>query len=229
MAIVVAWHLAVTATGVNRIVMPGPFDVVADLGLDYLEVVVPTLVTASVGLVVGTAAGTVLALLVRVWAVLLGVVAPGLVILRSIPLVILVPILAKMLPSGRLSDLVITTLLTLFPAFVLVASALGALPSETDRLAAAYGASKLRRLRFIHLPAAVPAAATALRLSAGLAMLAAIVAEFLTGSGGIGHELSRASARFDSPRSWGMAVAAAVIAVGLYRLASWVERAAHRP
>jgi len=226
LALVAVWQAWVSLQDVNRLVMPSPSDVYADFVsaiAEYVGAVLPTAASAVVGLLLGTMIGAGLALLAPLWKVVTGMATPSLIILRSIPIVMIVPILTKVFSPGRSSVYAITTLIALFPAFVLVTSALSALPMAMDQVAVAFGSSKWRRLRYIHAPAAVPAIFTALKLSAGQAMLAAIVAEFLTGAGGIGKVFVLAQVYLDTSRAWGIAIAGAVASVVLYQVAHRVE------
>jgi len=164
LALVAVWQAWVSLQDVNRLVMPSPSDVYADFVsaiAEYVGAVLPTAASAVVGLLLGTMIGAGLALLAPLWKVVTGMATPSLIILRSIPIVMIVPILTKVFSPGRSSVYAITTLIALFPAFVLVTSALSALPMAMDQVAVAFGSSKWRRLRYIHAPAAVPAIFTA--------------------------------------------------------------------
>lgn len=226
--IVLAWHLWVTIAGFNRIVLPTPFDVVRDLITNpgaYVGDTVRTLSMATFGLVVGMALGFLIA--VANWAspLLAGLTGPLVLMLRSIPIVAVIPVIARVVGYGDNVVPVVTVLLAFFPAYVMTTSGLRAAPVTSTDVFAALGASRWGTLRRLLIPAALPHLAVALRLSAASTILAAMVAEFLIGTNGLGRLLSISRYRFETDRAFGAALIATVASVLLFQLALRVERA----
>ena len=225
--LLVSWEVYVRSSGTNVVVMPSVSAVIGDIIHNWGSYQAPllnTLRSALIGLLGGTLLGT-FAAVVSCWStVASGVLSPALVILRSIPGVILVPIWARLFDYSSFAVIVIVTLSCLFPSFVIVASAMRAVPKTSQDLATAYGASRLRRFRYVELPASLPGIATALRFSAGMAFLIAMVTEFLTGMKGLGLVFNLARFQLDSTRAWGASLITAVVSVLLFQLALAVER-----
>ena len=78
-------------------------------------------------------------------------------------------------------------IITFFPSFVFTTAGLRDLPHGSQDLFSVLGASRRATLRRLALPAAVPNMAIALRLAAAHAILAAMIAEFLMGTTGLGY------------------------------------------
>jgi putative hydroxymethylpyrimidine transport system permease protein len=227
LALLVAWQLYSSLSGLNRIVVPGPVsvfgDVVANVGV-YLPDLAWTLGMAGAGLAVGMALGTALA--VAVWAsrVVSGMMTPVALIMRSVPVVAMIPVLARVFGYGWSTVLVITSVVSFFPAFVLVGARLREAPPATSDLMVVLGASRLTLLRRLLLPHAVPGLLVAFRLTASTAVLGAMLAEYLMGGRGLGTLFARSVSFYEVDRAWGTALVATVVSVASFVAARAVER-----
>jgi len=221
------WQAWVTLGDVNEIVLPSPLrvlgDVVTNIGA-YAGDTIYTMAMAFGGLTLGMTAGFLLALVVWSSPLLAGAVNPAALVLRSIPVVAVIPVLARLIGYDDKVVLAVTTLISFFPAFVLTGSGLRMVPAGADDLFALAGASRRARLRLLHVPAAVPNLLVALRLSAATCVLAAMVAEFLIGTRGLGELFSQARIDLEMPRAWGAAMIAAVLSVAAFLAAARLER-----
>lgn len=225
-AILVFWQYAVSVLKVSQIVAPSPMSVVRDIAGNigiYAEAALYTIEFAVIGLLVGTAIGLVAALGSWFSPFLRSVLGAPMIILYSVPLVALVPILARVFGYTRLTETLIAALVAMFPTFVLVSSGLLTVPNGADDLFQVLGASRTRRLRLLAIPSAIPNFLTVLRLTSSLAFIAAILGEYLTGNPGLGWTFSLANGGLDMPRAWGCAVLIVLLSVIGYMMASKLE------
>lgn len=223
----VLWQAYVSITDVNEIVMPPPLRVVGDIVTDLGAYAGDTAYTAAVafgGLALGMLAGFLLALVVWSSSLLAGAVTPAALVLRSIPIVAVIPVLARLIGYDNRVVLAVTTLISFFPTFVLTGSGLRMVPAGSEDLFRLGGAGRAARLRHLLIPAAVPNLLVALRLSAATSVLAAMVAEFLIGTRGLGELFSQARIDMEMPRAWGAALIAAVLSVSAFLGAARLER-----
>jgi NitT/TauT family transport system permease protein len=227
LALLVAWQLFSSFSGLNRIVVPGPGsvfgDVVTNIGV-YLPDLAWTLGTSAAGLVVGMTFGAVLAVAVWSWRVVSGMMTPVALIMRSVPVVAMIPVLARVFGYGWSTVLVITSVVSFFPAFVLVGARLRDAPPATSDLMVVLGASRLTLLRRLLLPHAVPGLLVAFRLTASTAVLGAMLAEYLMGGRGLGTLFARSVSFYEVDRAWGTALVATVVSVASFVAARAVER-----
>ena len=86
------------------------------------------------------------------------------------------------------------------------------------------GASRLSVLWRLALPAAMPNLAIAFKLAAAHAILAAMVAEFLMGTSGLGYLFAKTKSDFQTEQAFGASAVATVISATAFLLAGWVER-----
>ncbi|WP_154661172.1 ABC transporter permease [Microvirga lotononidis] len=227
LAIVLLWELWVNLSQLNTIVMPRPLDVVSDIASApgvYFASTAQTLLLAVVGLILGMIIGTALAILTWLSRILAGLLTPLGLIFASVPVVALIPVLARIFGYDIRTVLAIVVIISFFPAFVFTTAGLRAPPPGSDDLFRALGAPTLRRLWLLAIPAAVPEWAVALRLAAANSILAAMVAEFLMGTSGLGHLFHAARADLDMSRALGASAIATVISVMSFLAASRFEK-----
>ncbi len=225
--LVIAWHGYVTVFNVNRIVMPSPGAVFGELITNpsrYVDPAISTLTVASVGLVGGMLMGATFAFLAWFARVFSGLLTPVAMILRSVPIVAMIPVLARVFGYEQRTILVITIAISFFPTFVFVTSGLRASPPGSADVFAALGAGRITLFRRLALPSAVPNGLIALRVSAADCVLGALVAEFLMGSQGLGHVFQDTADDLDMLTAWSAAVVATILSVTLFSIAKRVER-----
>ena len=217
--ILLAWQGWVTAYQLNAIVLPQPLDVLADIlrnpGI-YAANAAQTAWMALAGLAIGMAVGTVLAILAWASPLLGGMLTPLGVLFSSIPVVALIPVLARLFGYDGGTVVAIVAIISFLPAFVFTGSGLRALPPGSDDVFRAFGGSRRARFTRLVLPAAVPSWMIALRLAAPTAILAALLAEYLIGTSGLGHLFRAAGETFDTERALGTSVVATVVSVLLF-------------
>jgi ABC-type nitrate/sulfonate/bicarbonate transport system permease component len=225
--IVAAWEAWVLATGFNAIVMARPADVLHDV-LGHPELYLPnaahTLGIAMLGLVLGMAVGTGAAIAAWSSALLGGLLAPLTLVFSSIPVVAVIPIIARLLGYDTSTVLAVVVIISFFPSFVFTASGLRALPPGSADLFRVLGAGRWKTLCRLALPAALPNWMTALRGAAPQAVMAATLAEFLMGSSGLGQIFHQAKDELDMARALGASLVVAAIAVVVFLLASAAEQ-----
>ena len=225
--VLVAWQLWVVIGRFNVIVMPTPLAVVDDLlthpGV-YLANVGITLAVALFGLVAGMAVGTGLAVAAWFSPVAAGLLNPLTVLFSSVPVVALIPVIARLLGYDTSTVLAIVVIITFFPSFVFASSGLRAPPPGSEDLFRVLGASRLDLLRRLALPAAMPNLAIAFKLASAHAILAAMVAEFLMGTTGLGYLFAKTKSDFQMEQAFGASAVATIISATAFLAAGWVEK-----
>jgi NitT/TauT family transport system permease protein len=182
-----AWEGVVRGQGIPPYVLPGPLliarTVVTDWGTLFPSLLVTLAITAAAFLV-SAGLGLVLAVLFTQSAWIERAFFPYAVILQVTPLVAIAPLIILWVKWIPLALLVCAWLVAFFP--VLSNTVLGL--TSTDRnlvdLFRLYGATRWQALRYLRLPAALPYFLGGLRISGGLALIGAVVAEFVAGTGG---------------------------------------------
>lgn len=220
------WEGWVAWKGFNAIVLPRPsvalMDVLRNAG-DYARPAATTIGTALAGLALGMAFGGGLAIAGWFSRLLQGVLTPLTILFSSVPVVTIIPILARIFGYEGGTVLVVVVVISFFPAFVFTTAGLRDLPPLSGDLFRVLGGSGRRTLLLLAIPAAVPSLCVALRIAAAHAILAAMVAEYLMGTGGLGFMLADARHDFKMERAIGASLVAIALSVALYALAHRLE------
>jgi putative hydroxymethylpyrimidine transport system permease protein len=226
-AVVLAWQLLVVLGGYSDLIIPTPAAVAADLVGDpgfYLHETIVTLRVAVAGLAVGLAAGTACAVLAWGSRLLAGLVTPVAVALAAVPTLAFVPLIAQVLGYDTRTVVAVAAVVAFFPAFVYGSSGLRTPPPGAAAVLTTLGARRLTVLRRLALPAAAAHLLVALRISASTAVVAAVVAEYLLGTDGLGQAFVHHYRRFDTDRAFGIAVVVMAVSFATYGLAARLER-----
>ncbi len=115
---------------------------------------------------------------------------PYAVILQVTPIVAIAPLILIYAPTTQVALLICAWLVAFFPILSNTAQGLKSVDHNLLNLFELYGASRWQSLCLLRLPAALPYFLTGLRIGGGLALIAAVVAEFAAGSAGAGSGLA---------------------------------------
>lgn len=221
------WQIWVSAAGYNSIVLVSPAAVFSDLIHYPGAYVVPALRTMAFalgGLVLGMAAGLLLAIAAWLSEFLAGVTTPIALLLSSTPVVCLIPIVARLFGYDSRTELIAVAVMTFFPSFVLSAAGLQDLPPMARNVFDVLHVSRWQNLRLLAMPAALPSLAAALRVGATYSVLVALLAEYLMQTGGLGTLFAVTMQQFHLARALGASVLAMALSVSLYELSCLLEQ-----
>ena len=146
------------------------------------------------------------------------------ILLKSTPMVALAPLLTLWLGFGVLPKILITALLTFFPVLVNTLSGLQQPDPALLDLFRAWRASRWQIFLRLRLPSALPFLFAALKISAPLALIGAVVAEWTGASGGLGRTMWLAYANLNLPFLFGAIFILAACGMASYQLLAWLER-----
>ena len=182
-----------------------------------------TFIDAGIGLVTGTIAALVVSM---VFVLRRGVEAtfmPVAMALRSVPLVAMTPLIALIFGRGLLAVAVISGIVTFFPALVNVTQALKSVPTHTIDLVTAYGGSPRMALTKVQFPASLPALFASMRIAAPLAIIGALLAEWLATGTGLGYLMLQSMSMFQIDQLWSCVAIVTFASVVLYGIISSIE------
>src|SRR4029079_1704749 len=144
---------------------------------------------------------------------------------QSLPKVALAPLILVWLGTGMESKLAIAWLVAFFPIVVDTATGLRNTPAEFLDLAAAVRASAFQTFWKIRFPAALPFVISGSKVAITLAVIGAVIGEFIGSNEGLGNLLLVANSQVNTPLAFACLIGLAVIGIGLYAAVVAVELA----
>jgi NitT/TauT family transport system permease protein len=228
--LVLIWYLGVLISGVPPYILPGPVAVATSLVKDW-GILAPALwVTTKI-----TFMALILALIGGVGFAIFLVQSrwieiafyPIAVILQVTPIVAISPLILIYAPSTQVALLVCAFLVAFFPILSNMVQGIKSVDHNLLNLFELYGASRWQTLVYLKLPAAQPYFMTGLRIGGGLALIAAVVAEFAAGSAGAGSGLAfrllEAQYRLNIPRLFAALLLLSLLGVAIFGLTSFIS------
>jgi NitT/TauT family transport system permease protein len=149
---------------------------------------------------------------------------PLLVGLQSVPKVALAPIILVWLGTGLESKLAVVWLVAFFPIIVDTAAGLRATPKELIELAQSLRATPMQIFLKVQFTAALPFVITGAKVAITLAVIGAVIGEFVGSSEGLGFLLLAATSQLDTPLAFAALFALSFLGILVYLLVELAER-----
>jgi NitT/TauT family transport system permease protein len=201
------WEAAVRFFDVPVYLIPGPVAVVEAFLQDpagLLLSLASTLAVTFAALLASAVMGAAMAIAMSASRLAQAAIQPWAVILQVTPIVAIAPLIIVWVGDPFASLVVCAMIVAFFPVFANTAEGLASAPPDLTDLFRLYGGSRWQTLLLLRLPAALPYFLTGLRISGGLALVGAVVAEFVAGSGGfasgLAYRILEAGYRLEIPR-----------------------------
>ncbi len=217
------WQGAVWLLQVPQYVLPGPVAILQAYAGDYgvlNAALLSTLTVTITALVVSATLGVLLALAMAASPLARAAIQPWAVILQVTPVVAIAPLIIIWVNQPFLALVVCATIVAFFPVLSNTAAGLAATPQDLLDLFRLNGATRLQTLLLLRLPAALPYFLAGLRISGTLALVGAVVAEFVAGSGGfasgLAYRILEAGYRLQIPRMFAALVLLALSGIAIY-------------
>ena len=182
-----AWEAIVRVQGIAPYILPAPSAVAQSLWVDGPSLFGSLLVTLRITLAALAAAaffGGAIALFFSRSRILELSLFPYAVILQVTPIVAIAPLIIIWVKQPFLALLVCAWIVAFFPIVSNTTVGLNSADRNLLMLFRLYGASRSQTLLYLRLPTALPYFLAGLRISGGLALIGAVVAEFVAGTGG---------------------------------------------
>ena len=227
------WEIACRAWQVPVYFLAPPSAIAVSLAADAPSLLLAagyTLAEALAALVIASLLAQALALTVALSPLLERAVKPLAVILQVTPVIAIAPLVNIWAGTDHPGRAVISlaTLVAFFPIYSGAVTGLKAVDPDLMRLFDLYGASPVQRLVRLRLPSAVPFLLEGHKVAAGLAIVGAVVAEFVAGSGkvqGLAWRILEAGNRLQTAKMFAALVVLGVLGAALHALLEAAERA----
>jgi putative hydroxymethylpyrimidine transport system permease protein len=222
-----AWQGLASLESVDDLLVASPVETAEALydefGLLWDNALV-TLVEVLLGLAVAVPLGVLLAVAMHLVRPLRDAAYPLLVASQAIPIVVLAPIFVLAFDYGMGPKVAIVALICFLPVTVNLLDGLRSVPPELLKLMRSLGASRLRSLRSVELPAALPYLFSGLKIAATVSVIGAVFGEWAGADEGLGRLVLLANNQLETPRVYAGTVLLTLMAVGLFLAVVAVER-----
>ena len=227
--LVLGWELVCRWSGLSRLVLPAPSVIWEALwtGLrtGYFW---PHLLWTSTELVLGLAIGCVTGFLGGIamgeWAWLRRLLFPYVVASQVVPKLALAPLFIVWFGFGMTSTVVITALICFFPLMENTLTSLQQVDPRKQELFRMLGATRLQTLLRLKIPSGLPVIMAGFRVAVVLALVGAVVGEFIGGSKGLGALIIASQGMMDTPLMFAVLLLITLLGLGVYQLAIVLER-----
>ena len=229
------WDRIVVWNEIEPYILPRPGLVLQTLIEDWGTLSGSLLVTLQItGMALGVAVlgGVGLAILFSLSRFAEMSFSPFAVILQVTPIVSIAPLIFIYIESRMIGLLLCAWIVAFFPILANTTLGLKSADHNLQDLMTIYRANRWQRLRYLQLPAALPYFLGGLKIAGGLALIGAVVAEYVAGTGGIGSGLAfrilEAGYRLQIPRMFAALILIAVTGVIIYATTSLIAHLALR-
>lgn len=212
----VAWHVA-SGRLVARVWLSTPGDVAGELrywftsGYIYPHLLA-TLKELVVGLVLGGAAAIVLGIIVGSSRWVSQLMSPIFAAAYSVPHVAILPLFVLWFGLGLMPRVLLVAISVFFPIYTNVVVGIATVDAALTGAVSIMGASFVQRVRLVVLPSLVAFITAGLAMAVPLGLLAALLAEMLQGTEGLGWIVISATNRIDFKGAYAAGVVVCVIA-----------------
>jgi NitT/TauT family transport system permease protein len=225
--LLVLWETGARGFGIAGFLLPPPSAVVVSLGTHaplLLREGWITMVEIVLGYLLSIAVGVPLALAIFLWPPFARSIYPLLVSSQAMPKVAIAPLFIVWFGFGLLPKVLIAFLIAFFPIVINTAMGLAAIEPAKIHLARSMGLGPGATFLKIRLPDALPAIFGGLKISITLAVVGAVVGEFVGGDAGLGYQLMVANGSMDTPLLFAGLIALTILGVVLFLLVELAER-----
>jgi NitT/TauT family transport system permease protein len=228
--LVLAWGGIVSAYDIPHYILPSPKAVAQAMVADWPVLGAALLVTLKItfaALAIALIGGVGLAVLMAESRWIELALYPYAVILQVTPIVAVAPLILIYAPSTQAALLICAWIVAFFPILSNTAQGLKSTDHNLLNLFELYGASRWQVLSLLKLPSALPYFLTGLKIAGGLALIAAVVAEFAAGSAGAGSGLAfrilESQFRLNIPRLFAALILLSLTGVAIFFVTSLIS------
>jgi len=220
------WQVLVPLLGLSEFVLPTPLAIaqriVNELPLLATHAYV-TLFEVATGFAVGVLIGIPLALAIFYSRAFERAIYPILVALQTIPKVALAPLLVLYLGYGWAPKITLAFLISFFPIVISTVVGLQSLDKNLVNLVRSMGASEWQTFFKVRLPAALPNIFGGFKVAISLAVIGAVIGEYVAAERGLGYLQLQANSLFDTTLNFATVVTISALGVMLYFVIDIIE------
>jgi len=226
-ALIVVWEIACDLLNIPVWLLPSPLQIVIQTW--QIRSILPLHIFATFAEVVGgfalaIAAGVPLAIIIVYSPPLRRVIYPLLLMVQSVPKVAVAPLLLLWVGYGLTSNIIVAATVAFFPIVINTATGLESVDPELIELTRSLDARRLEVFWRVRLPWALPYLFSSLKVAITLAVIGAVVAEFIGADKGLGYLILTSSGEMKTSLMFGVLLILSLLGILCFYAVSWAER-----
>ncbi len=230
-AVLALWEVTVRALGISQFLLPRPSAIASAFAEHFDELVAVgwnTLIEALGGFVIGGLAALAFAFATARWTAASRALLPFAIAANSVPIIAFAPIMNNWFGIlNPLSKMMVVAVLVFFPIMINTLRGLTLVDPASLELMRSYAAGELDVFRKVRVPNALPYIFTAVKVSATLSLIGAIVAEYFGGAQSVlGQFIITEAAFFRFANAWAAIVVASALSIAFFLIIVAIERVA---
>jgi len=226
--LIAVWQILVNVLKPPKFLLPGPYDIVKVFKTMSLEIwqkhIGFTIQATLLGFLTAIAFGVIAAVGIVSSELINAAITPILVVLQVIPKIAFAPLLLIWFGAGQFSIILITFLVAFFPVVVNMTLGLNEIEPELIDLTRCYHMSKMQVLVKIRFPNAMPYFFSGVKVASTLAVIGAIIGEFVGSNQGLGYLIIIANNNLNTPLAMASILVISIFGLLLYEITVILER-----
>lgn len=227
MLMLVVWEFAVRLFDVAEYILPSPSRVAVELWEERVSLWSNALITGQeilIGFGLAVIFSLPAAMIITSFPWIEKAFYPLLVLSQTIPKTAIAPLFVVWFGFSPTSKILMAFLISFFPILVDAIVGLRSITPESRDLLRSMGASRVRIMMSLRLPASLPYVFTGLKVAITLAVVGAIVGEFVGSTEGLGYQLLQANSSLDTPLLFADIVVLSVFGTVLFYAIEFLEK-----
>jgi NitT/TauT family transport system permease protein len=223
------WEVLVRVLKVRPIMLPPPSTILLEFRSEwlwYLGHAWYTLLTTLAGFVLSVICGVGIAVLLVGSRWFESAAYPLIIAMNSVPKVAVAPLFVIWFGTGAEPKIAIAFLIAIFAVIVDTVHGLRSVPQDVLDLGRVLKGSSRDFFFKVRLPSALPSILTGMKVAISLALIGAIVGEFVSSQRGLGYVILSAQGTFDTPRVFAAIFVLVMMGIGLFGALAWLEKRA---
>lgn len=223
------WELLGVFGQLNDLILPAPskigyaiFNLYFVTGKIWWHFFV-TMFEALAGFAIGVAIGVTLAVIAGLNETFRRYIAPYVVVVQVTPLIALAPLMIAWFGFGWSSKIAVATVVCFFAPFLNTLTGLMNVDPDAEEMFRSLGATKRQLFWKLMLPSSMPIIMAGLKTAMALALIGAVVGEFISASEGVGILMQRASFALNIAESIAVLLSMALMGLILYAVMEWLD------
>lgn len=224
--VVLLWQLCVTYFDIPEYLVPTPLKLVDTINANFPTLIKDSLITTSeafLGFIIANCISFVIAVVFCYSRIAKSSLYPYVIALKSVPIVAMAPLLIIWFGYGYLSKILMAAIIGFFPLVVNATIGLMSVNENQLNLMKTLSASEFQIFKELRLPSALPHIFSALKISAPLSVVGAVIAEMTGAVKGIGAAITVSSMNIDTPLLFASILFASLIGIFFFCIVAIAE------